>query len=172
MPSSAPFSLSREGRREFKHERVQFDDIVAAALATLQHQLDAADVKVAVDASLPSVVSDQLALSQIVGNILDNAVKYLAPGRPGQAEESGGRVRLVISDNGRGIAEQDLKRIFDLFRRAGKQDRQGEGIGLAHVRAIVRALGGEVKVVSKLGEGTAFTIDLPKNLALIKEQTA
>lgn len=176
----AILKLSREGRRELKRERVQLDEIVEASLASLQHQIEEAGVTVAVEPSLPSVVSDRLALSQIIGNILDNAVKYLAPGRPGEinitAEESGGRVKLRIADNGRGIAEQDLKRIFDLFRRAGKPDRPGEGIGLAHVRSLVRALGGDVTVSSQLGEGTTFTIDLPKKMSgqalNTKEQSA
>jgi len=176
----AILKLSREGRRQLKRERVQLDELVETSLASLQHQIEEAGVSVAIEPSLPSVVSDRLALSQIIGNILDNAVKYLAPGRPGEikitAEESGGRVKLRIADNGRGIAEQDLKRIFDLFRRAGKPDRPGEGIGLAHVRSLVRALGGDVTVASKLGEGTAFTVDLPKKMSgqalNSKEQTA
>jgi len=176
----AILKLSREGRRELNRERVQLDELVESSLASLQHQLEAAAVSVEVEPSLPSVVSDRLALSQIVGNILDNAVKYLAPGRPGQikitAQESGGRVKLRIADNGRGIAEQDLKRVFDLFRRAGKPDRPGEGIGLAHVRSLVRALGGDVTVSSRLGEGTTFTVDLPKKMSgpspINKEQTA
>ncbi len=176
----AILKLSREGRRELKRERVQLDELVETALASLQHQIEEAGVTVDVEPSLPSVVSDRLALSQIVGNILDNAVKYLDPRRPGEIKitfvESGGRVKLRISDNGRGVAEQDLKRIFDLFRRAGKPDRPGEGIGLAHVRSLVRALGGDVTVESKLGEGTVFTVDLPKKMSgqspVTKEQTA
>jgi len=176
----AILKLSREGRRELKRERVQLDDVVETSLASLQHQIEAAGVAVDVEPSLPSVVSDRLALGQVVGNILDNAVKYLAPGRPGvisnTSEESGGRVKLRIADNGRGIAEKDLTRIFDLFRRAGKPDRPGEGIGLAHVRSLVRVLGGDVTVASKLGEGTTFTVDLPKKMSgqnpSNKEQTA
>lgn len=174
----AILKLSREGRREFKRERVQFDEVVQTALASLQHQLDETSSTVDVDPELPSVVSDKIALEQIVGNILENAVKYLMPGRPGKitvtGEESGGRVKLRIADNGRGVAENDLKRIFDLFRRAGRPDRPGEGIGLAHVRSLVRALGGDVTVQSKLGEGTTFTIDLPKKIAVRanKEQPA
>lgn len=174
----AILKLSREGRREFKRERVQFDEVLKASVASLQHQIDEAGATIMVADNLPSVVSDRLALEQIVGNILDNAVKYLAPGRPGQiavtAEESGGRVKLRIADNGRGIGEGDLKRIFELFRRAGRLDRPGEGIGLAHVRSLVRMLGGDVTVESKLGEGTTFLIDLPKKMATqtVKEQAA
>jgi signal transduction histidine kinase len=64
------------------------------------------------------------------------------------------RVRIEVEDNGRGIAEADRDRVFDLFRRAGRQDRPGEGIGLAHVRTLVRNLGGDVALRSREGEGS------------------
>jgi signal transduction histidine kinase len=68
-----------------------------------------------------------------------------------------------ISDNGRGIDPKDHQRIFDLFRRAGAQDRPGQGIGLAHVRTLVRRLGGTMSVQSELNSGSTFTITLPIN---------
>ena len=67
-----------------------------------------------------------------------------------------------IADNGRGIVAKNMERIFELFRRSGEQDTQGEGIGLAYVRNVVRRLGGAVAVVSEFGEGGAtFTVTLP-----------
>jgi signal transduction histidine kinase len=74
------------------------------------------------------------------------------------------RVVIEIEDNGRGIAAQDRERVFELFRRAGTQDKPGEGIGLAHVRSSVRGLGGDVTLQSTLGEGTTFIVDLPRDL--------
>jgi signal transduction histidine kinase len=162
--------LSREGRREMKRERVDLHDLVSKAALTLQHQLDSADATIEIPESLPSVVADRLALEQIFGNILDNAVKYLARGRPGRIEvsgtEAGGRVSIKITDNGRGIDPKDMERIFELFRRAGAQDRPGDGVGLAHVRALARRLGGDVIVTSKVGEGSTFEVDLPKKTRL------
>jgi signal transduction histidine kinase len=67
----------------------------------------------------------------------------------------------TVSDNGRGIAERDMERIFELFRRSGVQDRPGEGIGLAHVRALVRRLGGDISCSSTPDVGTIFTLTLP-----------
>lgn len=78
------------------------------------------------------------------------------------AADRGARVSLSVADNGRGIAGKDRERIFELFRRTGPQDQPGEGIGLAHVRMLVRRLGGSIKVDSELGAGTIFTVDLPK----------
>lgn len=162
----AILKLSREGRRELKRERVDLHALMTQAASTLQHQVDSAGAAIEIPEELPSVVADRLALEQIFGNILDNAVKYLAKDRTGRitvtGEESGGRVRIKIADNGRGIDEKDMERVFELFRRAGSQDRPGEGVGLAHVRALARRLGGDVTATSKLGEGTTFEVDLPK----------
>lgn len=168
----AILKLSREGRRELKRERVDLDTLFAASAANLQHQLDTANATIEIPQELPSVVGDRLALEQVFGNILENAVKYLAKDRPGlievAGEESGGRVKIRIKDNGRGIEEKDLERVFELFRRAGTQDRPGEGVGLAHVRALVRRMGGDVTVTSTFGHETTFEVDLPKK-SRIKE---
>ena len=95
---------------------------------------------------LPDLESDRLALEQIFSNLVDNAIE-ISPRRrsPGRIEISGrsNDVQVVydVTDNGRGIDARDHQRVFELFRRAGAQDRPGEGIGLAHVRALVRRLG-------------------------------
>ena len=60
--------------------------------------------------------------------------------------------------------------MFDLFRRAGAQDQPGEGIGLAHVRALVRRLGGQITMTSEVGAGTTFRVRLPRNLRTRSEQ--
>jgi signal transduction histidine kinase len=165
---NAILRLSREGRRTLQPEPVDLVRLSAQAAASLKHQLDEAGATIALPATAPSLITDRLALEQVIGNVLDNAVKYLARDRPGRivvaAEQVAGRVRVTVSDNGRGIDPQDHERIFELFRRAGTQDRPGEGIGLAHVRALVRRLGGDITVSSELGRGSAFQIDLPTRL--------
>ena len=80
------------------------------------------------------------------------------------ARRIGDRVVVSITDNGRGIAPQDHERIFELFRRSGVQDRPGDGIGLAHTRTLIRRLGGQITLSSRLGEGTTFNIELPLEL--------
>jgi signal transduction histidine kinase len=112
------------------------------------------------------MVADRLSLEQIFGNLFDNAVKYRRNDRPlairVRIAEERARVSVSVEDNGRGIAEQDRERVFDLFRRAGAQDQPGEGIGLAHVRSMVRNLGGDVLMESQLGRGTTFRVILPQ----------
>ena len=165
---NAILKLSREGRRTLQPEPVDLVRLSTQAVASLKHQLDEAGATIELPAAAPMLITDRLALEQVIGNLLDNAVKYLARDRPGRiaiaAEQVAGRVRVTVSDNGRGIAPQDHERIFELFRRAGAQDRPGEGIGLAHVRALVRRLDGDITVRSELGRGSVFQIDLPTRL--------
>lgn len=157
--------LSRSGKRTFNPRHHDLGDIIGGLVAEASKR--AADIGAEITVGpLPSLVSDRPALEQIFSNLLDNAIKYLRPGVPGRitvtGREQGPSVFVSISDNGRGIAAADLDRVFDLFRRAGPQDRPGEGIGLAHVRALTRSMGGTVKLRSRLGEGSSFTVVLPK----------
>jgi len=107
---------------------------------------------------------------------MDNAVKYLRAGVPGSIEvgatDSGGAITYEVRDNGRGIDVRDRERIFDLFRRSGIQDRPGDGIGLAHARALVRRLGGSINVESEPERGTAFKVTLPKRWILPVSEVA
>jgi signal transduction histidine kinase len=161
---SAILNLTREGKREFEPVKVDMRELVEAIISTLAHQADEAKAEIRV-APLPDIVSDRLALEQIFSNIIDNAIKYLKPGVPGEiairSRTKLGFAVFEISDNGRGIDPKDHQRIFDLFRRAGTQDKPGQGIGLAHVRALVRRLGGTMSVSSEPGSGSTFTITLP-----------
>lgn len=173
----AILKLSREGQRVLTSEPVNLEEFFASIITNVQHRISELEGQVAIATRLPTIDSDRLALEQIFVNLLDNAIKYRAPGRPPaiairQASGGWGSVVIDIEDNGRGIAEGDQERVFDLFRRAGPQDQQGEGIGLAHVRALVRRLGGEITMTSELGHGTTFRVTLPKTLQSVLEQSS
>jgi signal transduction histidine kinase len=163
---SAILNLTREGRREFEPVWIDTKELIEAIVTTVAHQAAEAQAQISIDA-LPNIVSDRLALEQIFSNLIDNALKYLKTGVPGEIAVRGrtklGFAIFEISDNGRGIDPKDHQRIFDLFRRAGTQDKPGQGIGLAHVRALVRRLGGTMSVASELHQGSTFTITLPIN---------
>jgi signal transduction histidine kinase len=165
---SAILNLTREGRREFQPERVDTRELIEGIVATVAHQAAEAEAQIRVE-SLPNLVSDRLALEQIFSNLIDNALKYLKPGGAGDILIKGrtklGFAIFEVIDNGRGIDPRDHQRIFELFRRAGTQDKPGQGIGLAHVRALVRRLGGTMSVASELNNGSTFTITLPINWA-------
>ncbi len=161
---AAILTLTREGRRDFKPEPVDVRDLIENITKTVAHQVAEADATIAIE-PLPPIVSDRLALEQIFSNLIDNALKYLRPNVPGLIQVKGrqksGYIIYEVADNGRGIDQKDHQRIFDLFRRAGQQDKPGQGIGLAHVRALVRRMGGTLSVSSVPDEGSTFTIMLP-----------
>jgi len=169
---NAILKLSREGRRVLAPEPIDMNKLLEAQHHSLAHQLQERGAELILE-PVPSLVSDRLAVEQVFGNLIDNAVKYLKPGRPGRivvrGHDAGPGVRYEIEDNGRGIDQKDFERIFDLFRRSGTQDQQGEGIGLAHVRALVRRLGGTISVNSRIGEGSTFTVTLPKHISMSSE---
>ncbi|MBN7803999.1 CHASE3 domain-containing protein [Agrobacterium rosae] len=169
---NAILKISRDGRRKLQAEKVDLKDILTTASASVQHQVTAVDGKIDIDIQNFTVITDRISLDQILGNLFDNAVKYQMPGRPLELTarilpQGRGIVRIDVSDNGRGIAEDDLERVFELFRRAGEQDQQGEGIGLAHVRSLIRNLGGDITVASELGKGSTFHLTLPTDLRKI-----
>jgi signal transduction histidine kinase len=166
---NAILTISRSGRRQVRPQRVDLEELVQRAAEAVGHQILANDGKIETVVEAPSIVSDRMAIDQILGNLLDNAVKYAHPDRPLELKvrvlpAGGAYVRIEVEDNGRGIAPEDRERIFELFRRAGRQDRAGEGVGLAHVRSLARSLGGEITVQSVLSEGSTFILRLPTDL--------
>jgi signal transduction histidine kinase len=166
--------LSRLGIHPLKLEKVDMKSLVDSILKSLTHQLEKRQASVIVG-DLPEVVADRTAMEQILGNLLDNAVKYLATDRTGRIEievETTPEMTLFhLRDNGRGIAEADQERIFEIFRRAGRQDLPGEGLGLAYVKTLVRRQGGRIWCVSSQGEGSKFSFSIPR-VPDAKEQPA
>jgi signal transduction histidine kinase len=164
---SAILKLSRLGRRELNFEPIDMNALVQTILESLAHQIEQGQVKVAVG-SLPNIVADRTSMEQIIGNLLTNAVTYLDPDRPGEIEIAGERNQnetiFHVQDNGHGIAESDMNKVFELFRRAGNHDAVGEGMGLAYVRTLVRRHGGQIWCQSKLGMGTTFTFTVSDHL--------
>lgn len=174
---NAILKLSREGRRVLKPEPIELHSLLETAAASVQHQVTEAGGDVKIEGNVPPVISDRLALEQVFGNLLDNAVKYRAKDRPLKiriraTQELGQRILVEVEDNGRGIAKQDHERVFDLFRRSGSQDQPGEGIGLAHVRTMVRNLGGDITLQSDLQQGTTMKINLPRDLRRVTSMQA
>jgi signal transduction histidine kinase len=122
------------------------------------------------DPTLGVVVGDRLKVAQITNNLLSNSVKY------GKSPERDAGVirlefvaegvecwRIVVSDTGIGISDEDVQRIFDEFYRVAPSSQvPGTGLGLAIVKGLVDVLDGSVSVRSELGRGTKFEVTLPK----------
>jgi len=167
---NAILKLSREGRRNLVPEGLDMTNMVRNIADSVRHQTQAAGAEIVIE-PLPHLESDRLSIEQVLSNLIDNAVKYLDPSRPGRIVVTGeavpgGWIVYRITDNGRGVSDRDHERIFELFRRSGKQDRPGEGLGLAFVRNSVRRLGGDITVESELGKGSTFILKFPTRLIL------
>jgi signal transduction histidine kinase len=159
-------NLSREGRRTLRTEKVDLAQSLTSATAAVQHQVQQGGGTIALDFGVITIEADRLGLEQIVGNLLDNAVKYRSDARPLTITVRTrslpiGKVSIAVHDNGRGIGAQDMERIFEPFRRAGVLDQPGEGMGLAFVKALVRRMGGTIEATSTLDAGSTFTVTLP-----------
>src|SRR5208337_4728243 len=165
---AAMLKLSRQGRTTLHPRSIDMRELVEDCLSQIRKRLVESGGDATILPPLPNIVSDADAVKQIFTNLLDNAVKYFTRGRAGRitigGAASGGMAFFEVRDNGRGVAPQDQERIFDLFRRAGAQDQPGEGVGLAHVRALVRRLGGEINVESDGVSGSVFRFSLARNL--------
>lgn len=121
--------------------------------------------------NLPVVMADSDLLGQAVTNIVANAIKYSAPGKEilVSVRTQGNDLLIEVTDNGYGIAPDDVKRIFEKFYRvprAENADEPGTGLGLALVREIMDSHSGDVTVESELGKGSTFTLRLPLELEI------
>ena len=153
------------GRLRLDMEEVDLSSVAAELLSRFSPSAEKLGCELELHAPEPVFGRwDRLRVEQVVTNLLSNALKY-GPGRPVvvRVEEDGERARLTVQDHGIGIAEEDLARIFERFERA-VSDRHygGLGLGLYITRQIVEAFGGTVRVSSTPGEGSTFTLELPR----------
>jgi PAS domain S-box-containing protein len=151
------------GRLELDVDEVDLAPLVVEAAAALEDEARQTGSTIAVRGAPVRGYWDRLRVSQVVTNLLANAVKYGA-GKPVEVEygPSGEGARLVVRDHGIGIAPADHPLIFERFERAvSSRNYGGLGLGLYIVKRIVEAHGGTISVESKPGEGSAFAVDLP-----------
>lgn len=155
-----------EAGLDITRENTSIDMLARYAVESLQGVADSRGVELAVelDKNMPLVNGDPVRLRQMIGNLIDNAIKYTPEGGTVQVqtEAEGGQIILRVIDNGPGIPPADQPYLFDKFFRASNipDDMPGTGLGLSIVKSIVDNHGGRIWVDSKLGEGTTFTVVL------------
>ena len=158
-------SEAESGAMQLRNERVALREVVERAIDLYRDVADARNVALAGHVADDVVVTaDRTRLEQVAANLIDNAVKYTAPGGRVDVEtrRSGDRAPLMVRDTGQGIPPDERPRIFDrLFRGDSSRTERGLGLGLSLVKAIVEAHGGTVAVDSDLGRGSTFTVSLP-----------
>jgi signal transduction histidine kinase len=158
-------SEAETGVMALSRERVPLSRVVAEVVDLYQHVAEQRGLTLTSNLVADSTVSiDRVRLTRAVANLVDNALKYTDP--PGCVEltlsRAGARALLRVRDTGVGIAPEHLDKIWQrLYRADSSRSRQGLGLGLSFVKAIVAAHGGSVEAHSAPGEGASFVIGLP-----------
>lgn len=155
----------------FKKKELDLNEMVEniANSFTLRVEHTGGRINTLVEAENSKIYVDEIHFSNVIHNLMDNAVKYKKEGEPLVLEvhtwNADGRLMLSVKDNGIGIKKENLKKVFDKFYRVhtgNVHNVKGFGLGLAYVKKIVDLHKGEIKVESVYGKGTKFTISLPE----------
>ncbi len=161
-------ALAEAGQLPLQREAVNLREPIAGALEALRPQADARELRLttSIPDDLPTAFVDAARVSQILRNLLRNAVTHTPAGGAidVRAEHHGAAIAIAVSDTGHGIAPEHLPHIFDRFYRADparSRETGGSGLGLAVVKNLVEVQGGEVTVKSTLDAGSTFTFTLP-----------
>lgn len=154
----------------FKFDELDADTVVAEVASTFQLKVEAAGGKLEtlLEAEDPIILADSMHFTNLINNLLENALKYSRPEVPPHLIVStrnvGQALKISITDNGIGIKKENLKRIFERFYRVhtgNLHNVRGVGIGLAYVAGVVKAHNGTITVESEYGKGTTFNISIP-----------
>ena len=161
-------TLAESGRLRFDMRPVQVADVAARVVDVFQAQAAERHIGLTLDApaAVPLVTADPQRLEQIVGNLVDNGLRYTPSG--GQVRLAISRtaagVELSVSDTGPGVPPDEVDRVFDRFWRGEKSRARsagGAGLGLAIVRQLVEAQGGRARAASPPGQGFEIVIAFP-----------
>lgn len=157
--------LSRVGSVELTLQPMHMNALIHSIVESMNYQIQKSGTDVVIE-DLPACMSDLYQVNQVFSNLLDNALKYLDPGRPGKikitGEQKGGVCEYRIIDNGIGIEREHQSRIFEIFHRLDPEGPvKGLGLGLAIVLRILDKLDGSVQLISEPGQGSTFIVTLP-----------
>jgi signal transduction histidine kinase len=162
------FSRIEAGRLQLEIAPVSLQDVVDAVVPMIEPQAAAKKLVVEQESFDKAVVSgDKAKIEQILINLLSNAVKFTEPGGRISivCERRGDCFELSVRDTGIGIPENEIDAIFQPFIQVGRSltsKQEGTGLGLAISSDLAAAMGGELRVESKIDEGSTFTLSLPE----------
>lgn len=153
------------GKLKLDRRACDLSEIVSTAVEELKRELENRQVAINVSAELPPVMADSELVVNVLRHLLDNATKYSTPGTPIRitAEREGVNISICVTDQGRGLSEEEVMCVFEKYYRAPshRDAAPGMGMGLAIARDIVLAHGGRIRVESRPGEGSRFSFTLP-----------
>jgi PAS domain S-box-containing protein len=159
-------SYSQLARTEIQLQRVDLAELVPEIIGGLSSEIEARHANVIVENDLPAVLAERMMLGQVISNLITNALKFVPQNVQPQvriaSSVKGGKAKLMVTDNGIGVAPEFRARIFNVFERLHRQEEYpGTGIGLAIVRRGIERMGGSVTLESEVGKGSTFEIELP-----------
>lgn len=151
---------SQLSKDEISEEELDVNDLVNQALQNLKTSVDTSNAEIIVEHEVETVRGDRVQLVQLIQNLLSNALKFSEASRPKiiiRSKNENGHVKFSVSDNGIGIPNEDLNKVFEIFRRLNtKRDYPGTGIGLAICKKVVDRHNGRIWPESEYGKGTTF----------------
>ena len=155
----------RLGQIDIQWERLDMNLLMMGIVSSMEFQLKKKGVVLHIG-DLPDCMGDDVLVTQVFANLIDNAQKYLEPSRPGEITISGKTVDgwsvYAVTDNGIGVSPEHHARIFQVFNRLAPQQEKGEGLGLAIVKRIIDRHQGKIEVESLPGKGTTFQAYFPR----------
>ncbi|MDH4193703.1 MAG: HAMP domain-containing histidine kinase [Nitrospirota bacterium] len=155
----------RLGQMAIQWEGLDVNRLVMGIVTSMEFQLKKNGVVLHIG-DLPDCMGDEVLVTQVFANLIDNAQKYLDPARPGEITISGETVNgwsvYAVADTGIGIPAEHYAHIFQVFHRLNPKQEGGQGLGLAIVRRIIDRHQGKIEVESTPGKGATFRVYLPR----------
>lgn len=163
------FTALESGKLNLNSQRFNLAELIQKIIQEQQHLASGKQLSLLVDIQLqnPTIIGDSKRVRQILVNLLDNAIKFTDKGsvKLEVYEVCKERIEIVVRDTGIGIAQSDIKYIFQEFRQVNQtysRTHGGTGLGLAIVDKLVKLMNGTISVQSQLGEGSTFRVEIPR----------
>jgi len=164
---------SQLSKGELVEETVHVEDLINEAVQNVKTSVEKSNAQITIETDVDTIEGDRVQLVQVIQNLLSNAIKFTNSETPKikiSSFREDGHVKFGVSDNGIGIAEADMGKVFEIFRRLHtKKEYPGTGIGLAICKKIVDRHGGRIWPESKPGKGTTFYFTLSEEKERLPE---